>query len=118
MKFIFKIGRRAGALGALLSALACGRAAPPAPAAADGSDAQRLVALMDYVGGDYRLAVGGGRILKPSEYEEQIRFVADAQAMARGLLGTQAGPADSLLGRLAAVESLVKAKAEPEAVIE
>jgi high-affinity iron transporter len=119
MKFIFKIGARAGLAGALLMGpLACARTEPPAPAPADGSDAQRLVALMDYVGGDYRLAVGGGQILRPAEYDEQLRFVADAQSMARGLLGPQAGPSDSLLARLATVESLVKGKAEPEVVAE
>src|SRR5262245_50991485 len=118
MKFIFKIGAGAGLLGALLAALACTRAAPPSPSAPDGSDAQRLVALMDYVAGDYRMAVSGGAVLKPAEYDEQLRFVSDAQSMARGLLGAQAGQSESLLTRIDQVASLVKAKAEPEVVAE
>jgi high-affinity iron transporter len=118
MKFIFKIAVPAGAAGLLLGALACGQAAPPPPAAADGSDAQRLVALMDYVGGDYPLAVSGGQVVSPPEYEEQIRFVADAQSMARGLLNAPGPEADTLLARLQEVETLVKGKADPERVAE
>ena len=61
--------------------------APSASEAADGSDPQRLVALVDYIGGDYggrggERAAGQG----PGEYEEQVRFAADVRALGRGLL--------------------------------
>jgi high-affinity iron transporter len=111
MKFIFKIAPTALLP---LGLLACTHPLPPAPP--DGSDAQRVVALLDYVGGDYGMAVSNGQVTSPAEYDEQIRFVADAQGMTRGLLGQSDGPVDSLLVKLGEIESLVKAKADPEAV--
>ena len=87
--------------------------APPAAGShtmADGGDAQRLVALVDYVGSDYAAAVHDGVIVTPAEYDEQLRFVHDARAMAAGLLGPGAAaePVTRALDHLAA---LVKAKA-------
>jgi high-affinity iron transporter len=114
MKFIFKIAAPAGLLAA---ALGC-RGAATATVPPDGSDAQRLVALMDYVGSDYGMAVSGGQVKSPAEYEEQLRFVSDAQGMARGLLHAQTPESDTLLGRLHEVERLVKAKADAALVAE
>lgn len=93
----------------------CARPAPspPPPAVADGGDAQRLVALVDYIGGDYAGAVGGGRVLDPAEYEEQIQFAADARGLADEL-----GADEPLLHSLGEVERLVRAKADPAAVLE
>jgi high-affinity iron transporter len=118
MKFIFNIAAPAGLGGLLLMTLACGRAVSPAPVPADGSDAQRLVALMDYVGSDYGMAVSGGQIKSPAEYDEQLRFVSDAQSMARGLLNARSPQSDTLLAKLHQVDLLVQAKAEPAAVAE
>jgi high-affinity iron transporter len=106
LKFIFKFIF----LGLLAGSCARPRRAPPPPAR-DGGDAQRLVALVDYVKGDYGMAVKGGVVQAPSEYEEQLRFAADARALAARILGP-APPNDSLLARLAELEALVKAKAD------
>ena len=66
-----------------------GNAAPPG-GAADGGDAQRLVALVDYVGRRLRRRGGAnGVVLDPAEYEEQVRFAADA-ARSAALLGPDA----------------------------
>jgi len=112
MKFIFNF---VGAL--LLLALGCARApvAPPAPV--EGTDAERVVALLDYVSGDYALNYKDGAPESPVEYEEQVRFAGDARQLAARLLGPGAdgGP---LQRRLAEVESKVRAKAPPEAVAE
>jgi high-affinity iron transporter len=123
MKFIFILKQTRGPAGlALMLALAlCGCGTPrPGPAAGseapDGSDAQRLVALVDYIGGDYGGAVSSaGDVTAPSEYEEQLRFAADAKTMAGRLL---AGAADDdlLLTHVTGIESLVAAKADPKAV--
>jgi high-affinity iron transporter len=78
----------------------------------DGSDAQRLVALVDYIGGDYKRAVEDGRVLSDFEYQEQLRFAADARIMAEGLVGTDRSADDTLLRRLADVETRVGAKAD------
>lgn len=111
-------GRRAAAaalLGVLTMGWGCGQPAAPPPAAgshtiADGGDAQRLVALVDYVGSDYAAAVQNGAVVIPAEYEEQLRFVRDARAMAAALLGPPAAaePLTRALDHLAAV---VNAKA-------
>ena len=111
MNFIFKIGRAALLLGSLGSA-ACSSSAPQAPAAPDGGDAQRLVALLDYVGGDYGRAVHDGRIVSEFEYEEQLRFVSDARRMATALLGPSPGADDRVLSSLARVDEMVRARAD------
>ena len=118
MKLMFNFRTvQALALCPILLASACARTSSPAPAeAADGSDPQRLVALVDYIGGDYEAAVeGAGRIRDSSEYDEQVRFAADIQTLGRGLL-KDAAPGDSLLIRLAEVESLVARQAAPDEV--
>ncbi|HXG51468.1 MAG TPA: cytochrome c/FTR1 family iron permease [candidate division Zixibacteria bacterium] len=37
-------------------------------------EAKRILALIDYIGGDYRNAVQGGRVLSADEYQEMIEF--------------------------------------------
>ena len=112
MDFIFKsrpngsIFSLAYIFGAALTLGACtraGRAAPPA-AFADGGDAQRLVTLVDYIGGDYVGAVKDGRVIDEAEYAEQIKFVTDARALAKGL-----GSDGALLAALGEIERLVQA---------
>ena len=65
---------------------------------------------MDYVGSDYAAAVHDGVVVSPAEYDEQLRFIRDARAMAAALLGPGAAaePVTRALDRLAA---LVDAKA-------
>jgi high-affinity iron transporter len=97
----------------LVVAQGCAGTRPEALEAADGSDPQRLVALVDYVAGDYPLAVEpGGGILDPAEYDEQVRFATDIRSIARALL-KDAPETDSLLSRLAALEALVLRRATP-----
>jgi high-affinity iron transporter len=115
MKFNFKIAVLP--LLALVATACAGaqkdRAAERPP---DGGDAQRLVALLDYVGGDYALAVRDGVVISVPEYEEQVKFVADARGMAASLLGPAAAADDPLLQALATVDSKVLAKASPDEV--
>ena len=98
-----------------LAVTACTRPPLPAPPV-DGGDAQRLVALLDYIGGDYGRAVRDGQVVSPFEYEEQHRFLADARGLAGALL-PNAAPDDPLLAELAALESQVQTKASPLAVL-
>ncbi len=112
MKFIFN-SARAGrlVLWLALSAAACGRANAPTPAAADGGDAQRVVSLLDYIGGDYALAVRDGVVLSEAEYQEQVTFAADARRLGAEVLA-RSGLADAGLGQtLAEVEARVAARA-------
>ena len=104
------------ALLALAASLAaCGPGAPPPPPPPEAGDAQRLVALVDYVGSDYALAVADGVVVSPPEYEEQIRFVRDARAMAGTLLGPRTAT-DPLIPALDRLVALVESKAAPAEV--
>jgi high-affinity iron transporter len=120
MDFIFKYSAHnrlrtlALALSAAMLVGACGQRTPPAPprAVADGGDAQRLVALVDYIGGDYPGAIKDGRVLDEAEYAEQLKFAADAQTLARGLQADE-----PLRAALALIDRLVQEKADPETVL-
>lgn len=114
MKFIFRIAPALALLA--LAATGCARSSAPSPVAPDGGDAQRLVALLDYVGGDYGRAVQDGTVSSEFEYEEQLRFVADARKMAGALLGPSPAADDRVLAGLARVDELVRAKADAQEV--
>jgi high-affinity iron transporter len=118
MKSVFRIAGPLALAGAGLLVPATLWAAPVTPAApaSDGGEAQRLVALLDYVAGDYGGAVQDGVVVAPAEYEEQLRFVADARAMALSLLGPGAGEDDPVLSRVGQVEKQVQAKAAADDV--
>ena len=88
----------------------CARQGAPPPVVAEASDAQRLVALVDYVGSDYAMAVKDGVVASPAEYEEQIRFVRDARNMAGNLL-KGATTSDPLVPALDRLVALVESKA-------
>lgn len=126
MKLKFNFNFRTVALGmALAGASSAGcrdaavaRAGPAATAGttaadADGGAAQRLVSLIDYVGGDYRLAIRAGQVLAVEEYDEQRRFAAEIRARGRELLRNDDDP---LLHELRRIESLVDSKADPDTV--
>src|SRR5918996_5481366 len=115
MNFIFRIVPRTALLVVATSLGACSQHSP-APAAPDGGDAQRLVALLDYVGGDYALAVRDGVVVSPAEYEEQVAFTDDARRLAAGLLGSGAAASDRLLAQLDEVRARVAARASPAEV--
>ena len=116
MKSIFKISATLFAgLGVALGLAACNRS-PQAllPAPPDGGDAQRLVTILDYVGSDYARAVhAGGVVASPTEYDEQVKFVADAHALALAVLHAAPGSADPLLAAIGRVEAAVRGKADP-----
>ncbi|HET8646995.1 MAG TPA: hypothetical protein VFO85_15980, partial [Vicinamibacteria bacterium] len=86
MKFIFTMAAVALAAGCT-PARTDVRTPPPR-----ASDAQRVVALLDYVAADYALAVSGGVVTSADEYAEQVRFVADALEIARELVGAADDP--------------------------
>jgi high-affinity iron transporter len=110
MKFIFNFA-------AALLLAACARV-PLVPAGpVEGTDAERVVALLDYVSGDYALNYKDGAPESPAEYEEQLRFAADARQLADRLLGPGEAGAP-LRARLAEVQARVRAQSPPEAVAE
>jgi high-affinity iron transporter len=115
MKFIFKFAPRSRLAALILAAAWACRAAPattPSAALRDGGDAHRLVALLDYVAGDYPRAVQNGVVVIPAEYDEQLHFAAEARNMATALAPTAPAPADGLLTLVAEVDARVRARAD------
>jgi len=112
MKFIFNL-----AVILLLLAPACARGPAPSPLPVEGTDAERVVALLDYVSGDYALNYKAGAPESRDEYEEQLRFAGDARALADRLLGPAEDGAP-LRRHLAEMEAKVRAQAPPEEVAE
>ena len=115
MKSIFNIWRRHfGAALAVAAVMAGCSRAPQAlvPAPPDGGDAQRLVTVLDYVSSDYARAVQGGTVVSADEYDEQVKFAGDAQALVASVL-KPAPPGDPLVAAVASVEAAVRAKADP-----
>src|SRR5260221_3340838 len=92
-------------------------AALPALAAEPGREAQplrRVVALLDYVSGDYARAVGpDGAVLSAAEHRERIGFVEDA---ARELRAEVDGKGEDLALRLDALGKLVAGRGPPAQV--
>ena len=91
----------------LAAALAGGAAAQPSAA----QPLRRVVALLDYVAGDYARAVGQhGEVLSEAEHAEQIGFVEDA---ARELRADADGAGEDLARRLDALRERVANRAPP-----
>ncbi len=85
-------------------------AAPSLAISARESALRRVVALLDYVAGDYARAVGEqGKVLSADEHKEQVGFVAEAarelRAEGSGTALALAGKCDALLRRVQRVES-------------
>src|SRR5437870_7823464 len=89
-----------------------------AAARAQPGDAQplrRVVALLDYVAGDYARAVGEhGEVLSQAEHAEQIGFVEDA---ARELRAETASRGQDLASRLDQLAQRVRDRAPPVEVV-
>jgi high-affinity iron transporter len=114
----------AAALGTLLPAPAVAAAevpplavvpTPPAPAL---RPLERLAALADYVAADYHGAVQDGKVVAPTEYEEQRGLIVEATRLAARLpplAGHEAAGAQ-LAGDLRALAAAVETKA-PEAEV-
>ena len=61
----------------------------PALWAAD--QANRVLALIDYIGGDYRNAVQGGKVINPDEYQEMTEFSTRALELFNQLKTSEGG---------------------------
>ncbi len=88
-------------------------AAAPAPQ----DDVQRLIALVEYIGGDYGGAVEGGKVVSQAEYQEMTEFsakVVRAFAPLKSRFAAETGGA--LEANVKLLESLIGAKADATAV--
>ena len=119
MKVVFNTKMTAFAGIVSLMVLGCGpgRSRTGTPTASgDGGAAQRLVTLVDYISTDYKRAVASGKVVSETEYAEQVRFGADAQAIAASLVGKEAAASDPLAGLVRDIAAKVEAKADPPVV--
>lgn len=102
------------ALTAALFAVACN--APPrasVPQDPDTADkVRRLASIFDYVAADYPGCVKDGAIISQFEYDEQLTFLDDADALAEKLASTDI----DLASRIAAIRTAVESIAPPEKV--
>lgn len=86
------------------------------PALAGAQEAQTILHLLDYVGVDYPEAIAGGKIKNEDEYKEMLEFTAKVSALLKALPENPARAA--LANDAAALEKLVKDKADPAKVAE
>jgi high-affinity iron transporter len=80
-------------------------------------EAKRIVALIDYIGGDYRNAVQGGKVLNPDEYQEMSEFSARSLDLFRQLKSTE-GDKAGIEKDLGALVAHIKNKTGDDAVPE
>ncbi len=58
---------------------------------AAGDEANRILALIDYIGGDYKNAVKGGSVINPGEYQEMSEFAARSAQLFAQLKAAEGG---------------------------
>jgi high-affinity iron transporter len=80
-------------------------------------EAKRIVALIDYIGGDYRNAVQGGKIINPDEYQEMSEFSARSLELFRQLKSAE-GDKAGIEKELNALAAHIKNKTGDDAVPE
>ncbi|HUC99998.1 MAG TPA: c-type cytochrome, partial [Candidatus Polarisedimenticolaceae bacterium] len=80
-------------------------------------EAKRIVALIDYIGGDYRNAVQGGKVLNKDEYQEMSEFSARSLDLFRQLQAAE-GDKAAIEKDLGALVAHIKNKSGDDAVPE
>jgi high-affinity iron transporter len=80
-------------------------------------EAKRIVAVIDYIGGDYRNAVQGGKIINADEYQEMTEFAARSLELF-GKLKVVDGDKASIEKDLSALTAHIKNKTGDNAVPE
>jgi high-affinity iron transporter len=80
-------------------------------------EAKRIVALIDYIGGDYRNAVQGGKIANPDEYQEMSEFSARSLDLFRQLQAAE-GDKAAIEKDLGALVAHIKNKSGDDTVPE
>jgi high-affinity iron transporter len=81
-------------------------------------DAKRVLSLVDYIGGDYRNAVQGGKVINADEYEEMSEFSARSLEVFDRLKTAEGGDKAGIEKDLLALAGHIKNKSGEEAVPE
>ena len=80
--------------------------------------AKKLIALLDYLGSDYKNAVKDGKILSPDEYEEMQEFAKRGLELYEQLKQIDKGDKAGVEAAIKSLAGQVAQKAEPKAVAE
>ena len=87
----------------------------PSPALWAADEAKRVVALIDYIGGDYRNAVQGGKVVNADEYVEMTEFSTRSLDLFKKLKAAE-GDKAGIEKDLNALAAHIKSKTGDEAV--
>ena len=79
-------------------------------------EAKRVLSLVDYIGGDYRNAVQGGKIINEDEYQEMSEFSARSLELFNQLKAEESGDKAGIEKELRAVAAHIQSKTGEEAV--
>jgi high-affinity iron transporter len=79
-------------------------------------EAKRVLSLVDYIGGDYRNAVQGGKVINTDEYQEMSEFSARSLDLFNQLKTDESGDKAGIEGELRALATHIKNKTGEEIV--
>jgi high-affinity iron transporter len=79
-------------------------------------EANRVLALIDYIGGDYRNAVQGGKVVNADEYQEMTEFSARSLELFKQLKASEGGDKASIEKDLQTLAAHIKNKSGEDAV--
>jgi len=79
-------------------------------------EAKRLVAIVDYIGGDYRNAVQGGKVVNPEEFQEMKEFANRALELFNQLKQADNGDKAGVESSIKTLASYIEKKEDDKAV--
>ncbi len=85
---------------------------------AQGDEANRIVSLIDYIGGDYKNAVQGGKIANLAEYQEMSEFAARSLELFKKLKAADGGDRAGIENDLQTLVNHIKSNSGEEQVTE
>jgi len=85
---------------------------------AAGDQAKRILSLIDYIGGDYKNAVRGGKVANPAEYQEMSEFAARSAELFKQLKTADGGDQAGIEKDLQTLVAHIKSKSGEELVPE
>jgi high-affinity iron transporter len=83
---------------------------------AAGDEAKRILALIDYIAGDYKNAVKGGAVIDPGEYQEMSEFAARSAQLFTQLQAAEGGDKAGIEKDLQTLLAHIKGKSGEDVV--
>ncbi len=83
---------------------------------AAGDEAKRILALIDYIGGDYKNSVKAGSVVNPGEYQEMSEFAARSAELFTQLKAAEGGDKAGIEKELQTLLAHIKGKTGEEVV--